>query len=528
MYAALKLRRMVQSKTRVDLMKIRFELGLLVVVLLFFSTFSVAQSQRRATVQREPARVVEQSSASLSEALNDPSVQAELRAHVRRVDTSARAARIDRRALEPLREGQSDDQPERSSRRISSAELASLARLNPGTPRPSRELSASSTVSSTAAGVESRVTDAIRSRVARALPPSGIGEIAAPPTPYLDVNGFGDDLHAALQNSVTGYEMRMRRNGQTIYTLQWNWAQTPSDSGLAWSQNRRMHVASISKFVTAMALTRLLDSRGIDYNTPIISYLPDYWQTGSNIGGITFAHLMNHRSGIVTGTNSDASFSRMKSLIAAGVSNPGQSSGYSNVNFALCRILIATIAGYIDTSANFGPNNDLMWDWITVSAYSDYVRDNVFSPAGVSGPSFANSANSARAYRWNDNGSGWDSGNMMGQAGGAAWHITPDELLDVVGEFRRGGGIVSPSRALEILNASYGLNSAVNGNSSPAGRFYYKPGKWTRNGQTEQALVMVLPEQIEVVIFVNSAIGPNDVSLQTLGRTLYTNNIIEP
>jgi CubicO group peptidase (beta-lactamase class C family) len=509
-------------------MKIRFEFGLFVGVLLLFSIASETQAQRRATVQRAPVRVVEQSEATIQDALNDRSVQAELRAHVRRIDTSANAARIDRRALEPLREGQSGDQPERSTRRISASELAGLARLNPGTARPSRELSQSSTVSSVAAGVETRVTDAIRSRVGRGLPPSGVGEVAAPPTPHLDVNGFADDLHAALRNSVTGYEMRMRRNGQTIYTLQWNWAQTPSDSSLAWSQNRRMHVASISKFITAMALTRLLDSQGIDYNTPIISYLPDYWQTGSNIGGITFAHLMNHRSGIVTGTNSDASFSRMKSLIAAGVSNPGQGSGYANVNFALCRILIATIAGYIDTSANFGPNNDLMWDWVTVSAYSNYVRDNVFTPAGVSGPSLANTANSARAYRWNDNGSGWDSGNMMGQAGGAAWHIAPDELLDVVGEFRRGGGIVSQSRAREILNASYGLNSAVNGNSSAAGRFYFKPGKWTRNGQTEQALVMVLPEQIEVVIFVNSAIGPNDISLQTLGRTLYLNNIIEP
>jgi len=71
---------------------------------------------------------------------------------------------------------------------------------------------------------------------------------------------------------------------------------------------------------------------------------------------------------------------------------------------------------------------------------------------------------------------------MFGQAGGAAWHMSPDELLDVVGEFRRGSGIVSPNRANQILNASYGLNSSIGGQSTPAGPFYYKPGLWGWTG----------------------------------------------
>jgi len=228
----------------------------------------------------------------------------------------------------------------------------------------------------------------------------------------------------------------------------------------------------------------------------------------------------------------------MRSLIAAGVNNPGMGSGYSNANFALCRILMATIAGYIDTDANFGPTNDLMWNWITILGYADYIETNVFAPAGVNGPTLDNTNNSARAYAWNDNESGWDSSEtvegqpggtaLFGQAGGVAWHMSPDELLDVVGEFRRGGSIVSPSRAREVFDASYGLNSPVNGRASPAGRFYFKPGYWRRGNQVEQALVMILPEQIEVTIFVSSMIGPNDASLQGLGQTLYLNNVVEP
>lgn len=489
-----------------------------------------AQRARTQTLQRQEVSRVQVQSVTVREALQDDAVQAEMRDHVRNIDTRAAARRAPTDALTPLRIGREFDQPDPTDRLLSDAELSALAN-----PEQRSGRATIGTVTDRAVARAESASPILRRPSAR---PSGPGSIARPPQPYLDVQGFADDLHAALENSVQGYEMRMRRNGQTIYTLQWNWAQTPADSSLPWGPDRRQHIVSISKFITTMGLTHLLDAEGIDYNTPIISYLPDYWQTGAGVENITFAHLMNHRSGIVTGNNSDASYGRMRSLIAADVSNPGMPSGYSNANFALCRILMATMAGYIDTNADFGATNDLMWNWITILSYADYIEQNVFTPAGVNGPVLDNTSDSARAYGWNDTGTGWDSSEtvdgqsggtaLFGQAGGVAWHMSPDELLDVVGEFRRGGGIVSPARAIEIFNASYGLNSPVNGQTSPAGRFYYKPGYWGTGSQAEQAFVMILPEQIEVAIFVSSMIGPNDASLQNLGRTLYLNNVIEP
>ena len=48
--------------------------------------------------------------------------------------------------------------------------------------------------------------------------------------PYdFDVDGFGKALHAALKDSVAGYVLQLRQHGQTIYTLQWNWAKRPWD-----------------------------------------------------------------------------------------------------------------------------------------------------------------------------------------------------------------------------------------------------------------------------------------------------------
>ncbi len=44
---------------------------------------------------------------------------------------------------------------------------------------------------------------------------------------YLDIVGFTLDLHDTLAANVNGYAMRMRANGQTVSTLQWNWARNP-------------------------------------------------------------------------------------------------------------------------------------------------------------------------------------------------------------------------------------------------------------------------------------------------------------
>ena len=55
--------------------------------------------------------------------------------------------------------------------------------------------------------------------------------------------------------------MRMRQNGTQIYELTWNWAEEPQDGSEGWEPNIRMHVASCSKLLTAIAMTKLFDER---------------------------------------------------------------------------------------------------------------------------------------------------------------------------------------------------------------------------------------------------------------------------
>jgi CubicO group peptidase (beta-lactamase class C family) len=173
-----------------------------------------------------------------------------------------------------------------------------------------------------------------------------------PPLPLpafyrFDATGFISALKEQLTGSVAGYSIRLTENGSTIGLADRNWAKEPRDGSGNWTPGTRMHVASLSKIVTAIAMTRLLGEAVILPSTPIIDYLPGYWVKGPNVDQITFAELMTHRSGLAFGaTNSRSDFEWMKSQISAGTTHRGQYS-YQNMNFGLCRILLATINGNI-------------------------------------------------------------------------------------------------------------------------------------------------------------------------------------
>ena len=82
-----------------------------------------------------------------------------------------------------------------------------------------------------------------------------------------------------------------------------------------------MHVASCSKLITAMAMTKLLNDKRVWFDTPIIGFLPT---TGprADVNTITFRQLMTHTSGLGIAGRSDSDFEFMKSRVAAGAPAP--------------------------------------------------------------------------------------------------------------------------------------------------------------------------------------------------------------
>lgn len=345
---------------------------------------------------------------------------------------------------------------------------------------------------------------------------------AGPALPALDVARFGQALHVRLRSSVAGYAMRLYQNGAPIYTLQWEWARRPGDGSVAWTPERRQHIASVSKLITAIGMARALEEKNLSYDTKIIGYLPAHWKKGPNLEDVTFRQLLRHRSGFSTG-GSGSDFALMKQKVAAGVTATGMYD-YENMNFGLCRILIPFVL-YGDFLNAFSLSDEV-WDYVTITAYTEFMQNRVFGPSGVTGATLTPEAATALAYPFPAASPGWNSGDLSTVSGGAGWHMSVDEVLRVLATFRHKGTILPGDKAQALLDAGLGIDQV---HETPAGPIYNKNGRWQNGARQVQSVAFVLPGRMELVVLVNSRIagpgGAADLSLRDLVRETYVANL---
>lgn len=341
--------------------------------------------------------------------------------------------------------------------------------------------------------------------------------------PQLDVDAFIAALDRKLGRSTAGYALQLRQNGAPIRTKARHWARRPVDGGVEWDADQRMHVASISKLITAIALVKLLDDKGIDANAPIAGYLPRHWRTGPGIDTITFAQLLRHETGFDTGTYY-ADYRFVQRQVAKGVTGVAGSYTYQNINFALARVLIPIVSGDIPPDAKL---SDAEWDEQTLARYGDYVQRTVFAPAGVTGATLVRPPSAVLAYTYRGTGAGWVSGRLGCTAGAAAWFMSVNDVLDVLGTVRHRGTILSPGRVQALLEQKFGIDRV-----EPVGAasLYVKSGAWWDGPKTrmEQSVAYILPEGMELVVFVNSPIGADNDHFMGLVTDLYLEHVRYP
>ena len=355
-----------------------------------------------------------------------------------------------------------------------------------------------------------------------------------PTTPKLNVGKFGEAVHAAFKDNVRGYALGLRKNGQPVLTLIWDSARTGLDGSKAWSLDTRMHVASVSKLMTGIIATKMLDERNLPIDTKIANYIPTYWNEANSSDDLTFRQLLTHAAGF---TIYDGDYASFKKQIEQGVS-PGSSSalGYTNGSFSLVRVLAATMTGGVDKNAKFemaglSPDinakiNDAIWDVKASEAFLSYAQAKVFTPSGVSSVSGTPNANQAVAYSGKVDIKGWDSGELRGELGGAGFRLSVNEVLNVMGTFRRKGTIVSPEKAKAAIEAKLGIDQIID---TPAGKIYNKNGAW-RTGKDpssdiEQSVAYYLQEDMECVVLVNSWLGAQQASLRGAVKDAYIANL---
>jgi len=328
----------------------------------------------------------------------------------------------------------------------------------------------------------------------------------------LDIGGFGTDLASRFNGQCHGYVLRLLEPDGPGLTIQSGKARAVADGDVDWTPDVRMHVASVSKLVTAIAARKALADAGVPGGTAIYPFLPLYWRRGPNVDQITFDMLLTHRSGFYNPVTDMALYDDLKGQVARGAlfGVPLGDATYQNVNFGLFRILIPVVTGAIKPSllapSGKEEDHDRLWSALAVQSYHDYVQQHVFGPVPVSDAATASVPGNALAYQWPMPAAGWDSGDLSATSATTGWHLTANELVRLLHAFTN-GAIVPRSDAWAMLEAGWGIDRKA---PTKAGRYFLKDGRWeSSNNQLEQAVVGLLPGGLPFALLMNSQFGPD-------------------
>ena len=272
----------------------------------------------------------------------------------------------------------------------------------------------------------------------------------------------------------------------------------------------KMHIASMSKTIAAMAFMQLAAQKGLQTADKIAPYLPPSWPKGANIDQITFRDLFNHRSGIIglsdnckNGAYPENIYTGLKQLIGKGVNaaNRGQYC-YQNANTGLFRVLIPALTGYSFTG------NDVTDDQQTQGLYQTYVQKNVFEKVGLTGivPMYS-TGDPTYTYDYPYSGrKGWNPGGFTQTLGAYGWYLTPREAGTLYATV-----LSSPSET--VLPTAYKDTLLIKNLgcfkiASTLGEVAYHDGWWYENGAVPytglRTIWMKLPNDLTVALFVNA------------------------
>lgn len=265
-----------------------------------------------------------------------------------------------------------------------------------------------------------------------------LGSKCAPPDTCYDIDGgqcfnidsFAMNIRNKMSDSCMGYGFVIYRRDTLQRFYNEGLKRTQANGGpLNFDNFSKVHLASLSKTITAIAALQLLKSKNLTTYAKIKDYLPADWTLGANVDKITFRDLLRHESGI-RNTNSGYdghTYGELKGKIQGGVidTNMGKQS-YHNQNTALFRIIISKLLGF--------PDMPVANDAITASNYIKYVQDSVLAHAQVSKSyPYPDTASYQFYYRWPyANSKGAKFGDHTLYVGATGWFVSVTEFGSLI------------------------------------------------------------------------------------------------
>lgn len=342
-----------------------------------------------------------------------------------------------------------------------------------------------------------------------------------------DYVNWGDD-------EPIGWAYVISKDGNAARSAAFGDARTPVDGVKQFTVNKKINMASVSKFYTAIAVMQLLEKNNLSINSPVAPHLPGGWVKGPGVDDLRFWHLLKHQSGLQS-TNSNfsttLSYAGIQQCIQTGVVNSQDTRTYLNVNYGLFRILIPSLQNKLPN----GPTTNLSSDEETQAAYIAYMQEYVFGPSGLSNINCLPEGrlNGTLYYNVSDgdngtNGLFYDDWTSM--SGGGGYFMTVAEMAAVSAYFENTESLVSKASRDIMREHRIGMDRQF-ASEEKHGQYYSKNGSISNAGQGVLTQIVHFPENhVECSVAMNTqgVTFRNAVSLRRLIVDAYNDAWVTP
>lgn len=327
-------------------------------------------------------------------------------------------------------------------------------------------------------------------------------------TPVFSLDKFELKLIQEMNNQPVGWAYCINVKGNLERSGAYGVARTETDGKIDMSIDKEINIASISKFLTAIAVMQLLEEREMSLDDQIAQWLPQDWEFDDGVVTLTFRDLLTHRSGL-NSKNSDfyntLTFAALKSVIAEGVVKPDKPYEYLNANYALFRIIIPNLWRGLP-GAPFIPELDAD---DAQKFYLQYMQDRVFSPVGISEATCSPEPRDIATLYYNiDDKNSGKSGVYYGSwdriAGGGGYFLTTKEIARVLAYYNNTNILMAKETRDLMKENRLGFDGRLS-SFEKHGDYYGKNGSIS-NGSNQGVIgeIVIFPQNVEVVVMLNS------------------------
>lgn len=325
--------------------------------------------------------------------------------------------------------------------------------------------------------------------------------------PVFSLDSFENQLKTSFGPSgAIGWSYAIVKDGLYARGNAYGKARNNADGSRSFTLNRKINIASVSKFLTAVAVMQLLDARGLTPESKINNWLPPSWNKGPGVSEITFGDLLGHTSGLSsynTQFSKTLGYTGLQLMIDSGKIR-STNYNYLNANFAIFRVLIPSLWKGLDGAPTIG----LLDSATTENVYLQYMREKVFEPIGLNNidceAEWRSIATLYYATTDLEVGNGSFYGSWSSIAGGGGYYMTTMELAAVLAYFRH-SEILLKKEQRQIMEANrYGMDR-VDEAREIHGNYYGKNGSISDGaGRGTYEQIVMFPNGIEVVVMFNT------------------------